>query len=56
MTTLDDEVRIRLLVESFHYSILRRGLEIESAEVPVTTLEPEPIPDGEYYGGSEVMD
>jgi len=53
--TVHDEVRIRLLEHSFHYSIARRGLEIESADVPLTA-EPVPVFEDEYYGGSEAMD
>jgi len=54
--TLDDEVRIHLLEESFVYAILRRGLEIESAEVPLQPVSADMIIPGEYYGGSEAMD
>ncbi len=54
--TLHDEVRIHLLEESFVYAIVRRGLEIESAEVPLQPLSADMILPGEYYGGSEVMD
>jgi hypothetical protein len=53
---LDDEVRIHLLEESFAYAILRRGLEIESGEVPLTAVAADTIADGEYYGGSQAMD
>ena len=54
--TLHDEVRIRLLEERFVYAIFRRGLEIESAEVPLRPVSADMIIPGEYYGGSEVMD
>jgi hypothetical protein len=54
--TLHNEVRIRLLEESSVYAILRRGLEIESAEVPLRPVSAHMIIPGEYYGGSEVMD
>lgn len=54
--TLDDEVRIRLLEESFVYAVFRRGLEIESAEVALAPVAADPIVAGEYYGGSEAMD
>jgi len=54
--TLHDEVRIHLLEESFVYAIFRRGLEVESAEVPLRPVSADMILPGEYYGGSEVMD
>jgi hypothetical protein len=49
-------LKIRLLEESFVYAIFRRGLEIESAEVPLKPVTSDMIIPGEYYGGSEVMD
>jgi hypothetical protein len=53
---LHDQVRIRLLEESFVYAIFRRGLEIESAEVPLRPVSADMILPGEYYGGSEATD
>jgi hypothetical protein len=54
--TPHDQVRIRLLEESFVYAIFRRGLEIESAEVPLRPVSADMIIPEVYYGGSEVMD
>jgi hypothetical protein len=54
--TLSDDIRIHLLEESFVYAILRQGLEIESAEVPLAPVAEDLVTPGEYYGGSQAMD
>jgi hypothetical protein len=48
-------IRLSEVEKAFCYSIRRDGVVVASENVPVAGV-PEPEPDCEYYGGSQVMD